>query len=123
MAAAVLRPPLHTDASAAAALQEFLETSQFEIPAMLKADTAAPSGNSNTSAPAAAAAAAAALPSFAVLADGQRGSSWQVIPGMGHDSCLMCTLMGQLAHEPGAAGPVSQDCYVLLGSCYNIVYI
>jgi hypothetical protein len=73
---------------------------------MLKTRTAA-NGNSNTAEAAASLAAAAASPSIAVLADGQLGSSWKVIPGMGHDSCLMCTLMGHLANEPEAAGPVS----------------
>jgi hypothetical protein len=83
-----------------AALQDFLEASLSEIPAMLKT-----SGTSNGST-AAAPAAPTALPSYAVIADGRPASSWKVIPGMGHDSCLMCTLMGQLANEPGAAGPV-----------------
>lgn len=51
----------------------------------------------------------AEAPSVAVLADGQPPSGWVVIPGMGHDSCLMCTLKGHLANEPGASGPVGGE--------------
>jgi hypothetical protein len=93
------------------AAQEFLEASLLEIPAMLKA-AGTFNGSSSTAAAGAAgeAAAPAGLPSYAVITDGQPSSSWKVIPGMGHDSCLMCTLMGQLANEPGAAGPVGNDC-------------
>jgi hypothetical protein len=108
---------------AAAAMQDFLEASQSEIPAMLKSSSAAATDNSNTAAAAASTAAAAALPSFAVLADGQLAGSWKVIPGMGHDSCLMCTLMGQLANEPGAAGPVSQLFVQLLLSLFQVLLV
>ncbi|WIA20587.1 hypothetical protein OEZ85_004974 [Tetradesmus obliquus] len=92
-AAAILDAWLQTPFTAGyPEFKDFLEASLSEIPAMFKAN-----GGKT--------AAGAAMPSYAVITDGQPGSSWKVIPGMGHDSCLMCTLMGQLANEPGAAGP------------------